>query len=560
MALNETGGIAEKTLHRVLLVLALALLFMVSFRPIFSNDIWLHLKVGELIANNHFQLPNADPFSYTTSGRPWILHEWLSQFIFFQTYELAGFTGLRVLRSAVETLTLALFFCVAYRQTGRYVMSLGILLVIAYLLRTRFHIRPEIFSHLFMALFCLTYFTIRKYKSWFLLPVCLGLVVWVNLHSFMFIVIAILFVGFISRGLVLTWPLKETFAKPSETKFKGAMLALSIIAIFVTPSPGDSLDYVFSGSQLARNFIMEWQPIFISLQRESFLTLRGAIAFPVLLKVVVLSIIAIFLGSLTCSIVWKRSPRWPLDHALIGLMMSVLALSAIRFVWLLAVPLLLTVRYFAAAFDTNNTGKKRGLVPGIVAWLLLSTGTLFWINTGIATIPLNMRQIIENDRYPTSVAHILKQVHLDGRMFNPYGWGGYLIFHLFPDYKVFLDGRTVLHGARLLQDHYTILHGNQGYQSLIDKTYQFDFMILPKEHWMIDSCPTDSWVLLFENYNSSLYLRRNQDNRSNLHRFARYYKINKVPFDTERGFDVLTVIQNNPEWARRYGLQGGSAA
>jgi hypothetical protein len=493
MALNEVGSITEKAIPRVSLAFLLALLFLLSFRPIFSNDIWLHLKVGELIANSHFQLPNADPFSYTTSGRPWILHEWLSQYIFYETYQFAGFVGLRLLRSAVEALTLALFFWAAYRQTGRYVVSLGILLVIAYLLRTRFHIRPEIFSHLFMALFYLVYFTTRRYKIWFLLPICLGLVVWINLHSFMVIVIAILLVGFISGGLVLTWPMKETFVKPSETRFKGAMLALSIIAVFVTPRAADTLDYVFSGSQVARSYIMEWQPIFMFLQRESFLTLRGAIAFPVLLKVVVLSIIAIFLGSLTWSILWKKSHRWPLDHALIGLMMSALALSAIRFVWLLAVPLLLTVRYFAMALDAINTGEKRSLVPGIVAWLLLLTGIFFWINIGIATIPINMRQAIKNDRYPTSIAHILKQVHLNGRMFNPYGWGGYLIFHLFPDYKVFLDGRTVLHGARLLQDHYTILHGNQGYQRLIDKIYQFDFMILPKEHGMIDSCPTDSW-------------------------------------------------------------------
>jgi hypothetical protein len=85
-------------------------------------------------------------------------------------------------------------------------------------------------------------------------------------------------------------------------------------------------------------------------------------------------------------------------------------------------------------------------------------------------------------------------------------------------------------------------------------------MILPKEHWMIDTCPADSWVLLFENHNSSLYLRRNQVNKSNLNRFAHYYRINKVPFDTERGFDVLTVVQDNPEWARQYGLLGGNAA
>jgi hypothetical protein len=229
-------------------------------------------------------------------------------------------------------------------------------------------------------------------------------------------------------------------------------------------------------------------------------------------------------------------------------------------VWLLTVPLLLTLYYFSEASDRTETSKKTALTPQIASWALLAVGTLFWINAGISTIPVNMHQTVENDRYPTSIAHILKQVHLDGRVFNPYGWGGYLIFHLFPDYKVFLDGRTVLYGGRLLQDHYTILHENHDYQRLVDDTYQFDFMILPKEHGMIDSLPSHSWVLLFENYNSSLYLRRNQNNRPNLDRFAYYYKINKVPFDTETGFDLLKVLQNNPEWARCHNLRGGSAA
>jgi hypothetical protein len=85
-------------------------------------------------------------------------------------------------------------------------------------------------------------------------------------------------------------------------------------------------------------------------------------------------------------------------------------------------------------------------------------------------------------------------------------------------------------------------------------------MILPKEYGMMYTLPNDSWILLFENYNSSLYLRRNQDNRSNLHRFADYYKVNSVPFDIEEGFDVSTAIRNNPEWAHRYGLDGGSTS
>jgi len=399
-----------------------------------------------------------------------------------------------------------------------------------------------------------------EYRRWLLFPVFLGLVLWANMHSFMVSVIVILLVGLISRGIAPVWPFRLAFAKPSGSTFKAAMLVLSALAVFVTPHGSGILNYAFSGSQVARSYIMEWQPIFIFLQRGPFVALRGAIAFPFLLKVVVLSIVSLFLAGVLLSLLWKKSPKWPLDHVLIGLAMTILALSAARFVWLLIIPLILTAHYFAVATAVLGEAPRKPVVPELIVWLLFWAGVVFWVNAARTAIPLNMRQAVEKDRYPTSIAEIMKEVALKGHMFNPYGWGGYLIFYLYPDYQVFVDGRTVLHGAPLLQDHYNILHGNPGYQKLIDDKYQFDFMMLPKEYGMMDALPNDSWILLFENYNSSLYLRRNQDNRPNLRRFADYYRVNNIPFDMEEGFDVSTVIRNNPEWAHHYGLHGGSTS
>lgn len=553
MALDSTRGITHKALPGTLLILLLTLLFLVSYRPIFCNDIWLHLKVGELIAKSPFCLPETDPFTYTSFGRPWILHEWLSQLVFFQIYDYAGVTGLRFFRSIVEALTLAFFFYGAYRLTRRPIMSLAILLVIAYLLRTRFHIRPEIFSHLFTALFFLTYFAIREYRRWFLFFVALGFVLWANMHSFMVTVIVILVIGLISRGLASIRPF-QGFAKPSGTKFNAAMLVLAIFAVFVTPHGSRIFDYAFSGSQVARSYIMEWQPIFITLQRGPFVTLRGVIAFPLLLKIVVIVIVSLFLAGLLLSLLWKKSPKWPLDHVLIGLAMIILALSAARFVWLLTIPLILTAHYSSMAIATLVDAPRKRVVPELIVWLLFLGGVFFWVDAARTAIPLNMHHTVEKDRYPTSIAHIMKEVSLKGRMFNPYGWGGYLIFCLYPDYQVFVDGRTVLHGEALLRDHYTILHGNPGYQKLIDDKYQFDFMMLQKEYGTLGTLPNESWILLFENYNSSLYLRRNKFNTSNLRRFLDYYKLNNIPFDMQKGFDVSRAKRNNPQWARRHGL------
>ena len=555
MTIESADGLFQKKVFTVFFLSLLALFFLISYKPIFSNDIWLHLKAGEIITKNHFQLPDSDPFSYTTEGRSWTLHEWLSQLVFSHVYQFTGFTGLRLLRSFVEILTLALISWAAYRQTGHYSITLMILLTTAYLLRTRFFVRPEIFSHLFMALFYLIYFTLRKHKPWYLLPACLGFILWINVHSFMVMVIFILLIAVISRGFFVIQGVEGLFAKPWETRFKAAMLVVGVLSIFLTPYHLDLLNYVFSGSGVAKGYIIEWQPVFISLQRESYMALRGAVAYPLLLKVVVLGIIIIFAGSLALSLFWKGGPRWPLDETLIGLLMSGLALSAIRFVWLLFIPLLLSARYFAMALDVVDRRNTMPIVSKIPGLLFLSGGILFWINSGAKTIPANLHQTIQSDRYPTAITQILKVTHLDGRMFNPIGWGGYLIFHLYPHYKVFMDGRAVLHGPQLLQDHYTILHARRGCEELIDKTYQFDFMLLPKIHGILERCPAPTWMLIFENYNSSLYLRNNVRNRANLFRIKDYYRAQHVPFDPVKGFDMTRVIQENPGWASELNIE-----
>ena len=48
-----------------------------------------------------------------------------------------------------------------------------------------------------------------------------------------------------------------------------------------------------------------------------------------------------------------------------------------------------------------------------------------------------------NDKlYPTDSIQFIKKNNLPKNLFNPYGWGGYIIWKLYPQYKVFIDGRT----------------------------------------------------------------------------------------------------------------------
>jgi hypothetical protein len=46
-------------------------------------------------------------------------------------------------------------------------------------------------------------------------------------------------------------------------------------------------------------------------------------------------------------------------------------------------------------------------------------------------------------KYPSDAADFLLKHHIQGRIFNTYAQGGYLIWRLWPDQQVFIDGRAL---------------------------------------------------------------------------------------------------------------------
>jgi hypothetical protein len=72
---------------------------------------------------------------------------------------------------------------------------------------------------------------------------------------------------------------------------------------------------------------------------------------------------------------------------------------------------------------------------------------------------------------PLEAAEFLEQAQLPGRMFNTYNWGGYLIWRLYPDDPVFVDGRTDLYAlnSRVLEDYALVHWVRPGWEEVLDR-------------------------------------------------------------------------------------------
>ena len=84
------------------------------------------------------------------------------------------------------------------------------------------------------------------------------------------------------------------------------------------------------------------------------------------------------------------------------------------------------------------TLRKYEIVAACLIGLLLTCGIAFQIVTKNG---FQFRGAMW--KYPAGAADFLLQHHIKGRIFNTYGQGGYLIWRLWPQEQVFLDGRAL---------------------------------------------------------------------------------------------------------------------
>jgi hypothetical protein len=95
-----------------------------------------------------------------------------------------------------------------------------------------------------------------------------------------------------------------------------------------------------------------------------------------------------------------------------------------------------------APSSSSRAASTHLVLSSLLSFLLMFTlikGNLFG---GLISSNLFHRsEVVTGSKYPQGAVKFLKETRIAGNMFNPLDWGGYLMWYLFPDYKVFIDGR-----------------------------------------------------------------------------------------------------------------------
>jgi len=433
------------------LILAVGLSAMAA-RNVTDPDLWWHLKTGQLIAQNH-KLFRSDPFSSTRQGHPWLNHEWLPDLFIFSIYRMSGFAGLIIVFAAV----IAAGFMVLYsRSPGKpYVAGLCTLLGALTALPS-WGARPQMLAFV-LASILLWILERSETKSSLMGWVVPLIFLWVNLHgSFP--------VGIVLIALFLAGELAEAFlcddwGGRARLVRLGAVLGLSILVVPLNPYGFRLFAYPLQtlSSKAMQEFISEWaSPDFHRLEYTFLL----------------LMLLGLIAGSTLSSARMRLRDSILLIPAMLGALISA---RHIYFFVLIAVPVL--ARAGSALFEyriSTSIQKSRTVLNG----MLVASLFLFAL-VRIASV-VRKQNAAEAAHFPARLVQFLKAHPLPESTLNYYNWGGYMIWKLYPEYRVFVDGRADLYGDDFLNEYAHAYYLTNTWDALLDK-YRVQAVILPPD-------------------------------------------------------------------------------
>jgi len=497
---------AESRVHRLLCdgrllpALTVAVAVLAFLGPLSAYDVWWHLKAGRVILESG-RVPHADPFSFTAFGRPWTYHSWLSGVALAGVWALGGTVALVIFRALMTTASLLVAWALARRRGVDSALACVFVLAACLQLRVRTLARPYLFSFVLFAVFAtMLQRAVQsapdegepdgvRYWLWgrggrlaLMVPLTR---LWANLHAgFLsgFLLLGAYGVGEMVRVASVRSgrPYPARLLRGAEGARFRAMFAVGAVALpasFVTPYGPGAFTYSFRllGTVKMVRRIQEWRPVPFEGDYMVFWALFG-IGVVILMR----SAWSIARGGRL-----RQEAGQLATDVLLFAGFGLLAIRGVRHVtWLLLlVPSLLGYHLGVAPREEGERRPK--LIYGVAVVVLAAAVGLSPFTKG------RVRLFgIDEAHIPVKACDFMERHGLVGRPFNSYEWGGYLIWRFWPPSRVFIDGRALLYGDRLIKQYIQVSSGREGWQDVL-AGYDVEVLLLnhrmnPTAHFFED--------------------------------------------------------------------------
>jgi hypothetical protein len=113
----------------------------------------------------------------------------------------------------------------------------------------------------------------------------------------------------------------------------------------------------------------------------------------------------------------------------------------------------------------------------------------------------------EAEQFPKRAVAFLGASNQPRRVFVYYDWGGYAIWKLYPEYRVFVDGRADLYGDDLLRQFKTAVELRTGWRDVLDN-WEVEAVLVPPSCALAQALLLDpDWRAAFRDSKAILLLR-----------------------------------------------------
>jgi hypothetical protein len=445
-------------------------------RPIADPDFWWHLRTGQLISETG-AIPKTDPYSSTVAGKEWIAHEWLSEYGLFLLYQVGGVGLLIFIFSLIIT---ASFLLIYLHSPGKpYAVGFSILLA-ALASAPTWGVRPQMLSLLMSAVFLFLLENFIEKRRWhWLIPLPFLTMLWVNLHAGYFLAFLMLAFFIFNEALALL----RSRVQKHPLVYRNLVtlciiLVLCLLASLCNPNSYRILLYPFETltSDSMMEFIQEWfSPDFHQTEW-----------IPLALLIILL---------IAAPLISRRPV--PILRVLMVSFFGYSALHSMRnvpFFALTAIPIL--AEQLSALVQNKEASIRIPRVQRIANTMIVIAATLV-VGLRFITVLAN-QPMAESKSYPKSAVDWIIDHEPEGIIYNTYGWGGYLIWRLYPDYPVYIDGRADVYGNEFIYDYLHIYHGQSGWETALSETGAGIILIEPTSGLANLIRLSPDWAIVYE--------------------------------------------------------------
>ena len=497
------NGFVETMLssRRLLILVFMFVIFAAALKPIKDPDFYWHLKTGQYLLETR-TIPSVDMFSWTKFGSEWITHEWLSEAVMYSVFSWLGYGGLIVLFAGIIMATFKIVYrrcqeVVGHPYVGGFVLLLG-----AAATMPTWGVRPQMFSMLFASVFVFVlgdYYRDRRTKMiWWLIPLT---ILWVNMHAGFAMGLALIAFTMVSLIVDAVLLSEQPFALLWRRVRTLLVLLISCgAAVCVNPSGTRLYSYPLETlrSQAMMQYIQEWkspnfhEPMFQPLALFVLLTL----------------------GVLALS--HKRVRPGELVLLLVMTFATLRSSRNVPFLVLIAIPIVAESLWSWVVNQSwglrFTVDEKREFGRGSVVKLLLNITILLLCPLTVIAIrvgdSVEKQFITEAKNYPVAAVDFISSHKLPQPIYNEYVWGGYLIWRLYPEYRVNMDGRADVYGDELIEEFLSVHDGEPKWRDSLNR--QGVRTVLLKPDVPLASLLRDdtAWQKVFEDKWSVIFVRK----------------------------------------------------